>query len=224
MNWTGPVIVGAAALSLGGAAVLGEANVRLPGNQQGYAPVQPIEYSHRLHAGEMGLDCLYCHFAAETSRRAGVPPARICMNCHAQVTTNWDTALAERQAALAEAREPRRIVSEKLKPLYDALALGDDGKPDSSKALTPIRWVRVHDLPDHVAFSHQTHVTRGVACQACHGPVEAMERVRQETSLSMGWCVECHRANGAAASGVALPPVAERADPHVATDCSACHY
>ncbi|MCE9637005.1 MAG: cytochrome c family protein [Planctomycetes bacterium] len=220
---SGPIALGGAVLVLGGAAVLGEANAHLPGNQQGYQPDQPIRYSHRMHAGEMQMDCRYCHFAAETGRHAGVPPAQVCMNCHGQVTAGADVLLAERKAALDEKRDPRRIVSDRLRPLYDALAIGDDGKPDSSRTPRPIAWVRIHDLPDFVAFDHSVHVTRGVACQACHGPVEAMEQVRQEAPLTMGWCVECHRANGRE-GGVAIPPVAARAPDHVSVDCAACHY
>jgi hypothetical protein len=220
----GPLAIGGAALALGGAAVLGEANVRLPGDQQGYAPAQPIAFSHRLHAGELQLDCLYCHFGAETSRRAGVPPLPVCMNCHAAVSAGWDATLAERQAALKEDRAPRRIVSERLRPLFDAVGLDDAGKPDPAKAGRPVPWVRVHALPSFVAFSHERHVARAVPCQACHGPVETMERIRQEASLSMGWCVECHRANEAAGTGVTIPPAARRADPHVSTDCVVCHY
>lgn len=219
----GPLAVGGVVLVLGGAAVLGEANARLPGNRLGYQPPQPIRYSHRMHAGEMAMDCRYCHFAAETGRRAGVPPAQVCMNCHTQVTAGFDALRAERSAALAEKRDPRRIVSERLRPLYDALALDADGKRDPAKSPQPIRWVRIHDLPDYVAFDHSVHVARGVACQTCHGPVEAMEVVRQESSLAMGWCVECHRAN-ARTGGVAVPPVAARAPDHVSTDCAACHH
>jgi len=220
----GALTIGGAALVLGGAVVLGDANVRLPGNQQGYAPQQPIAFSHRLHAGELQMDCLYCHFDAETSRHAGVPPLQVCMNCHTAVSSGWDVTLAERQAALKEERDPRRIVSERLRPLFDAVGVDDAGKPDPSKAGKPVAWTRVHALPSFVAFSHERHVARGVACQACHGPVETMERVRQEMPLSMGWCVECHRANEAAGTGVTLPPVAQRAPAHVSTDCAACHY
>lgn len=223
MRLTGPLTIGGSVLVLGTAAVLGEANARLPGNQQGYSPAQPVAYSHRLHAGELAIDCRYCHFAAETGRHAGIPPAQVCMNCHAQVTASFDAMQTERQRAIAAKETPRRVVSERLKPLFDALALGDDGRPDPARTPQPIRWVRVHDLPDYVAFDHSVHVARGVACQACHGPVEAMERVAQQASLSMGWCVECHRAN-AKSGGVALPPVAARAPDHVSTDCAACHY
>jgi hypothetical protein len=223
MRLVGPLAVGAFTLLLGGVTLLSEANLHLPGNNLGYEPVQPIAYSHRLHAGELKIVCLYCHFGAEKSRHAGVPPAQVCMNCHATVTAAFDTLFAERQLALKENRDPRRIVSDKLKPLFDALAIGDDGKPDPSKTPSPIRWVRVHNLPDFVYFDHSVHVARGVACQSCHGPIQAMERVRQDADLSMGWCVTCHRANGVTGA-VALPPVAAPPAQHVTTDCTACHY
>src|SRR5690625_7771076 len=59
----------------------------------------------------------------------------------------------------------------------------------------PIPWVRIHNLPEHVYFSHQQHVIAGrQACQTCHGPVEEMEVVEQYSTLSMGWCINCHRA------------------------------
>lgn len=224
MRWVGPLTVGAAALVLGGATVLSDANLRLPGDQQGYAPPQPIAFSHRLHAGELQIDCQYCHFGAETSRHAGVPPLQVCMNCHRAVTAGWDATLAERQAAVKEGRDPRRIVSDRLRPLLDASGLDDAGKPDAAKSPHPVSWTRVHSLPSFVAFSHERHVTRGVACQACHGPVETMERIRQDAPLTMGWCIDCHRANAAEGTGVALPPVGARAEPHVSTDCAVCHY
>jgi len=224
MRWIGPLAIGGAALVLGGAAVLGESNLALPGNQQGYAPEQPIAFSHRLHAGEMQIDCQYCHIAAETSRHAGVPPLSVCMNCHRAVTAGWDAMLAERQLAVKENRDPKRIVSDRLRPLFDAVGVDDAGKPDPTKTAKPVAWTRVHALPSFVAFSHERHVARGVACQACHGAVETMERIRQDAPLTMGWCVECHRANEAKGTGVALPPVAERASGHVSTDCAACHF
>ncbi len=223
MRYLGALIVGVSTLALGGATLLGQTNLSLPGNQIGYEPAQPIAFSHRLHGGELQIDCLYCHFAAQTGRHAGVPSEQVCMNCHTTVTAAFDTLYEERKLALEEHREPRRIVSAKLKPLYDSLGLGDDGKPDPAKTPAPIRWVRVDNLPDFVFFDHSAHVTRGVACQSCHGPVQAMERVRQEFDLSMGWCVNCHRANGLTGS-VALPPVATPPAVHVTTDCSACHY
>lgn len=179
--------------------------MHLPGNQQDYAPVQPIAYSHRLHAGEMQIPCLYCHFAAQTSRHAGVPPASVCMNCHGQVTSSLGAMHAEDNLAAKENRKPRQIVSPELQKLFDAVKNGQ-----------PIAWNRVHALPSFVYFDHRAHVRVGVACQQCHGPVETMERVRQVSDLSMGWCVNCHRqANQTGIAGARV---------HASTNCSTCHY
>lgn len=65
---------------------------------------------------------------------------------------------------------------------------------NKKKIQGPIEWVRIHNLPDHAYFNHAQHVAVGkVECQTCHGPVEAMEVVKQYSPLSMGWCVNCHR-------------------------------
>jgi hypothetical protein len=190
--------------------------VRLPGNQQGYEPAQPIAYSHRLHAGELQLDCLYCHFGALTSRHAGIPPANVCMNCHKFITAPLGAIRAEDELAAKEAREPRRIISPELRKLYDAFALNDELNPDPTKKLKPIEWVKVHNLPDFAYFDHRAHVQAGVTCQECHGPIESMERVRQALSLNMGWCVNCHRrVNQQGISGKAV---------FASLDCATCHY
>ncbi len=214
------VVAAVAGLAL----VAGTADRRPLNVHTGYAPEQPIPYSHRLHAGELSIDCLYCHFGARTSRHAGIPPTGLCMNCHAQVTSSLDALLAERGIAEAEDREPERVVSAPIQALYDALALDADGQPTGAEPRS-IPWVRVHALPDFVAFDHSVHVARGVACQSCHGPVQSMERVRQETDLGMGWCVDCHRRSPRDPAALA-PPGGARLDPphHVTTDCVACHY
>jgi hypothetical protein len=200
-----------------GAVVLAQTtSVRLPGNNQGYEPEQPIAYSHRLHAGELGIDCFYCHFGARTSRHAGIPSASVCMNCHKHVTAPFDDVLQERVRAELEGREPAPIVSAEMRKLYDALGLGEDLVFDPDATPAPIEWVRVHNLPDFVFFDHSVHVARGVACQTCHGPVEGMERVSQFSDLSMGWCMDCHRGTPAQLDG--------STDEHVSTDCAACHY
>lgn len=126
----------------------------------GYQPEQPLPFSHRLHAGELGLDCRYCHNTVEQGAKAAVPPTQTCMNCHDKIRTD----------------------SELLQPVRDSWETGE-----------PIRWNRVHDLPDYVFFNHSAHVTRGVGCVDCHGRVDQMDIVRQEEPLSMGWCLECHR-------------------------------
>jgi hypothetical protein len=205
-------------LFLGVLALAQNTDVRLPGNHQGYEPVQPIAYSHRLHAGELQIDCQYCHYGAESSRHAGIPSASICMNCHATVTSSFDEVLRERERAEQEDREPERVVSDKLRKLYDAVGLDENLDPTGA-AGTPIEWVRVHNLPDFVYFDHRVHVSRGLACETCHGPVQSMERIRQYSDLSMGWCLDCHRSNAGTPTIVDEP-----AQDHASTDCAACHF
>lgn len=129
-------------------------------NNIGYMPNQPIPFSHKVHAGELGLDCRYCHNTVEHAAKAAIPPTQTCMTCHAQVQTQ----------------------SELLRPLWDSYSEG-----------TAIQWQRVHDLPDYVYFNHSAHVERGVGCASCHGRIDQMDVVFQAESLSMGWCLACHR-------------------------------
>jgi hypothetical protein len=124
------------------------------------------------------------------------------------------------------------IVSAEIQKLYDALGLDESRQPDPARTRTPIEWKQVHRLPDYVYFDHRPHVHAGMQCQSCHGAVELMEKVYQVESLSMGWCVECHRREKATEPGVALasaPPAGalaagSPAPAHVSTDCGACHY
>lgn len=156
------------------------------GVQKGYAPAQPIAYSHKLHAGDMKIDCKYCHVGVEVSKSATVPSLNICMNCHKGVQKR------------AEGQEDIDI-SPEIAKIYKAL----DYNPEKSGAeqfgpnAKPVRWVRIHNLPDHAYFNHSQHVKVGkLACQTCHGPVEKMEVVQQWSSLQMGWCIDCHRTSG----------------------------
>lgn len=209
--------------------VYGMSSWRLPDRETGYSPQQPIEYSHRLHAGELQIDCQFCHTAADKSRHAGIPSSDVCMKCHKFVTTSFDVLQDEmkkldvkkseddKSGAKSEgAAKPKLIISEKLKPLYDSFGLDENLQPREGVEPKSIPWVRVHNLPDFVYFDHRAHVTAGVTCQRCHGPVEAMERVRQAESLSMGWCVKCHR--DSTENGINGQPV------HASTDCAACHF
>jgi hypothetical protein len=192
------------------------ANWRLPGNHQDYEPVQPVAYSHRVHAGDLQIPCLYCHFGAEKSRHAGIPPVNVCMNCHRSIASPLGAVRAEDEAAKADGRAPRRIVSPEIEKVYAALALDRQLARDPARQTAPIAWLKVHNVPDFVYFDHSAHVVSGVTCQTCHGPIETMERVRQVNALSMGWCVNCHRAS--TASGVDGRRV------NAPTDCSTCHY
>ncbi len=195
---------------------VGLADLRIPDDQQGYEPAQPIAFSHRLHAGELDIGCLFCHAGDEKSRYAGFPAASTCMYCHFEVSATFGAVRAEAEAAEAEGRAVRRIVSTELETLYEALALDENMERDPAKTLTPIAWVKVHDLPDYTYFDHRAHASAGVTCAACHGPIETMERVRQEESLSMGWCVNCHR------DGYQAEENGKSA--YASVDCATCHF
>lgn len=148
-------------------------------------PLQPIPFSHALHAGSYQIDCLYCHTGTDRSRAAGVPAVEVCMGCHTQVGAGLEGV-------------------EKLKEYWER---GE-----------PIEWIQIHRLPEHVKFRHNRHVQAGVACQTCHGPVEEMHKLHlvpdtkwwiyglPTKKLEMGWCIKCHRENGAS------------------QDCLTCHY
>jgi len=127
----------------------------------GYRPTQPVAYSHKLHAGDLGIDCRYCHTSVEVSAKALVPPTETCMNCHTLIGTDKATL------------EPVRASWNENKSL---------------------EWVRVHDLPDYAYFNHSAHINVGIGCESCHGNVASMEKIEQMKPLSMGWCLECHRA------------------------------
>lgn len=191
-------------------------SARLPGNQQGYEPAQPIAYSHRLHAGELKMECLYCHFNAAQSRHAGIPSANVCLNCHTKVRSSFGAVRQEDEIAAKENRKPRALVSTELGKFYGAVGLNPASEPSVEGLTKSISWTRVHNLPDYVYFDHRAHVRVGVACQTCHGPVETMERMRQHASLSMGWCVNCHRESNE--KGVQGRRV------NASIDCATCHY
>jgi len=149
------------------------------GVQKGYAPTQPINYSHELHAGTYKINCLYCHSGADKSKQATIPSASTCMNCHMHV----------------QAKKEDGKVSPEIQKIYNAVGWDAEKRMyDPSKPKTPIKWVRIHNLPDHAYFNHAQHVKIGkVECQACHGPIETMKVVSQQKSLQMGWCINCHR-------------------------------
>jgi hypothetical protein len=141
-------------------------------------PDQPIAFPHDLHAGTNQIPCMYCHTSADRSVDAGIPSIQVCAGCH-----------LPGGVPMVAASRP---------------GVGQLVKYWNEKKAIP--WVRIHDLPDHVHFPHMRHVKAGLACQQCHGPVETMKEVRQESSLQMGWCLECHKARKAR------------------VDCAVCHY
>ncbi|KAA3614500.1 MAG: hypothetical protein DWQ01_02010 [Planctomycetota bacterium] len=211
------------AIGLGLMTLISASDLRMPGNDRGYSPEQPIAFSHRLHAGELKMDCLFCHYGARKSRHAGIPPVELCLNCHLHVKANLDDIFLEKAAAEAEGREERPLLSSEIEKIYQAAGINADGEPLEGQLAESIPWVRIHRLPDHVYFDHRVHVAGGVACQSCHGPVQAMERARQEHSLSMGWCMDCHRQTKRST----LPGDGASNDPgatNPSVDCAVCHY
>ncbi len=156
------------------------------GVDQGYEPVQPIHYSHRIHAGDNGIDCKYCHSSARVSKTSGIPSVNVCMNCHKSI---YEVA----PETLAEGKEIGVDYNAEILKLYAAAGWSDEEQRYTGET-NPIKWIRIHNLPDFAYFNHSQHVTvGGIECQTCHGPVEEMEVVYQHAPLTMGWCIECHR-------------------------------
>lgn len=148
------------------------------GVHQGYQPVQPIKFSHQLHAGINQIDCQYCHYGASSSKNASIPSLNICMNCHnfVQATEKYNGE-----------------ISPEIKKIYAALDY-DPNTREYGDNPKPIEWIRIHNLPDLAYFNHSQHVTvAGIECQRCHGPIETMEEVYQFSPLTMKWCIECHK-------------------------------
>ncbi len=155
------------------------------GVDQGYEPVQPIHYSHKIHAGDNEIDCKYCHSSARVSKTSGIPSLNVCMNCHKNISEVAETT--------ATAEYSKEFYDGEIQKLYAAVGW-DAEKQEYTGKTQPVKWVRIHNLPDFVYFNHSQHVTvAGVECQTCHGPVEEMEVMKQFSPLTMGWCVDCHR-------------------------------
>jgi len=163
------------------------------GVHTGYKPEQPIKFSHKVHAGDNKIDCNYCHSSARHSKTSGIPSLNVCMNCHKMVDgSNGKTFMYNGE---------EYSMTEEIQKIYKHL----DYDPASQKYgdnPTPVKWVKVHNLPDHVFYSHAQHVTAGKQkCQTCHGPVEEMDVVEQHSSLTMKWCIECHQETAVSTTG-----------------------
>ncbi len=159
------------------------------GVDQGYQPVQPIAFSHKVHAGDNKIDCQYCHSSAKHSKHSGIPSVNVCMNCHKNISEVADGLQVEHNdETLVKADLDKEIAK-----IYDA-AGWDADKLEYTGKTKPVKWIRVHNLPDFAYFNHSQHVTvGGVKCQKCHGPVEEMDEVKQHSPLTMGWCIDCHK-------------------------------
>ncbi|RNC88495.1 MAG: cytochrome C [Winogradskyella sp.] len=156
------------------------------GVDQGYEPVQPIHYSHRIHAGDNKIDCKYCHSSARVSKHSGIPSLNVCMNCHKSI---GEVA----PETLAEGKEYGVDYNAEIQKLYKAVGW-DEATQKYTGETSPVKWIRIHNLPDFAYFNHSQHVSvAGIECQTCHGPVEEMEIMYQYSPLTMGWCINCHR-------------------------------
>ena len=159
------------------------------GVDQGYQPVQPIAFSHKIHAGENKVDCQYCHSSAKHSKHSGIPSVNVCMNCHKNIAEVAEGTEVEYNGVILRKNE----LDKEIQKIYDA-AGWDVENLEYTGETKPIKWIRIHNLPDHVNFVHAQHVTvAGVDCKQCHGPVEEMDEMYQYSPLTMGWCIDCHR-------------------------------
>ena len=156
------------------------------GIDQGYAPIQPIHYSHKIHAGANQIECKYCHSSARVSKHSGIPSLNVCMNCHEYIAEyNGEEDL--------ENGYTKDFYTNEIKKLYSAVGW-DEEKQVYTGNTKPVKWVRIHNLPDFVYFNHAQHAqVAKIECQTCHGPVEEMEIMYQYSPLTMGWCIDCHR-------------------------------
>jgi hypothetical protein len=173
----------------------------------GEALPQPIGFPHYTHVTTLNMDCQYCHFVARKSIHAGVPPTETCMGCH-------------------------KYVKKDAPEITKLAALWASGEPTA--------WNKVHDLPDHVVFNHGRHVKAGVNCTECHGqmglqgepqpapgtaegeaPVMVVNAVNiRETTLQMGWCLQCHATHPSIDTNYGEKSDQRRAE---LKDCWTCH-
>ncbi|MDE0967015.1 MAG: c-type cytochrome [Flavobacteriaceae bacterium] len=154
------------------------------GVNQGYEPVQPIHYSHKIHAGDNEIDCKYCHSSARVSKHSGIPSLNVCMNCHKSIYEYNGETTEEYSKEFYDAE---------IQKLYKAVGWDDESQEYTGETQA-VKWVRIHNLPDFAYFNHAQHVSvAGIECQTCHGPVEEMEIMYQYSPLTMGWCINCHR-------------------------------
>ncbi len=157
------------------------------GVDQGYEPIQPIHYSHRIHAGTNKIECKYCHSSARVSKHSGIPSLNVCMNCHKNIANVADEVQQEGITQYGV------DYNKEIQKLYAAVGW-DPAQQEYVNEPKPVKWIRIHNLPDFVYFNHSQHVSvAGVECQTCHGEIQEMEIVAQHSPLTMGWCINCHR-------------------------------
>ena len=171
------------------------------GEDAAAASGQPIAFPHNQHAGsEPGqnqMNCQFCHFSAERSVDAGIPPVSMCWGCHQVV----QGSTPEQQTEIAKIKE-----------------YVDHGEP--------IPWNRSYKTSDHAHFPHMRHVTVGLECQTCHGEVQTYGVLNEQDPAwggnNMGWCIDCHRNPSSYQEGLTATdgsPIEQ-----ASVDCAVCHY
>ncbi|WP_371807801.1 c-type cytochrome [Lutibacter sp. B1] len=153
---------------------------------EGYQPIQPIAFSHAVHAGDNKIDCQYCHSSAKHSKTSGIPSANVCMNCHKSISEYNGELFGD---------HTKEDLDKEIQKIYDAVGWDKEKMAYvEGYQQKPIEWVRIHNLADFAYYNHSQHVTvAGLDCQKCHGPVEEMHEMKQFSPLTMGWCIDCHR-------------------------------
>ncbi len=190
------------------------------GVDKGYEPEQPIYFSHKIHADIQGIDCQYCHSSAKYGKVSGIPSTNTCMNCHKTIKEYKGDYFEEDLVAsgkFADGDAVKAFYTGEIQKMYKAIGWNPEtNKYDGPQK--PIEWVRIHNMPDFVYFSHAQHVVAGEkailkaikegtipnakelnigggdqTCFACHGRVDQMDEVKMANDFTMGWCIECHR-------------------------------
>lgn len=208
------------------------------GRSKNYQPVQPIYYSHKVHAGTNQINCLYCHGGAQQGKHSNIPSINVCMNCHMAINEYTGEKMYNEEGEIVDG-------TAEIQKLYKYAGFNPAVSKvwDPAKA-KPVEWVKIHSLPDHVYFNHSQHVVAGkVACQTCHGEIQKMNEVKQFADLSMGWCINCHREtkvqfNDGAGNGNKFYSIYEKFHQDIkdkkydsvsvemigGTECQKCHY
>lgn len=198
------------------------------GIDKDYAPIQPIHFSHRIHAGSNGIDCKYCHSSARVSKTAGIPSLNVCMNCHKNIAEVADTT--------ATPEHSKAFYDGEIQNLYNAVGWDRSLQKYTGKP-KPVKWVRIHNLQDFAYFNHSQHVSvAGIECQKCHGEVQTFEVQKQFAPLTMKWCIDCHKATDVKTEGNAYyDKIHEELSKKYGrdkltaadmggTECGKCHY
>ena len=198
------------------------------GIDQGYEPIQPIHYSHKIHAGANQIECKYCHSSARVSKHSGIPALNVCMNCHEYIAEyNGEEDL--------ENGYTKDFYTNEIKKLYYAVGWDEENQIYTGDT-KPVKWVRIHNLPDFVYFNHSQHAeVAKIECQTCHGPVEEMEIMYQYSPLTMGWCIDCHRESNVDKSNEYYQKIHEELSKKYGVEkltvaqlggieCAKCHY